>query len=67
MAHFPMKVEVYESLRKGQHLMNVDSPCDKREDKNFGTINLGKVIKENLPFTVTPLDRIISESLLLGI
>jgi hypothetical protein len=28
---------------------------DKNEDKSFGSINLGKVIKEALPFTIKSL------------
>lgn len=63
---FPVKVEKYGGPHEGQHLMNANSPCDKSEDKNFGTVNLGKVIKEALPFTFMPLDRFISESLILG-
>lgn len=63
---FPVKVERYGGPHEGQHLMHANSPCGKSEDKNFGTVNLGKVIKEALPFTFMPLDRFISESLILG-
>lgn len=62
-----MKVEMCGGPQEGQHLMKASSPCDKSEDKNIGAVNLEKVIREALPFTAMPLDRFISESLVLGI